>query len=342
MTTTVSEKTIEDILTADKTILAEILSVNFSDLSLVTRQKALKSGNLDLLYLHKNKLFLIELKVVDFYKDIVKQINGYHEDLKELQHHNRLIKADIRKIVMVTRARPSDLELCNRNGIKLIIYKPEEVLSKFFENFRQLAYFLNIESADYGVVRLGLLKPALLLLSKGYSTNQISGTLKKSVKTIGNRLMVARRLNLVTKFQNEYFLTDFGNSLLAQGEPKIDDKFNLQQVDLLARFVMENPFFSPVTFTIFSIVESAFVLSKSNYPVPFNKLRDYFIESVGKASTWKREKAKDTAAYIFSNYACELQFLSKVSNHFYLTPLGIHAVLLLQLNRSIKLIETQK
>ncbi|TKJ44385.1 hypothetical protein CEE36_01180 [candidate division TA06 bacterium B3_TA06] len=342
MTTSISEKTIEDILTADKTILAEILSVNFSDLSLVARQKTLESGNLDLLYLHKNELLLIELKVVDFYKEIINQINGYYEDLIELQSYNRLIKAPIKKTVMVTGAKPSDLKLCDRNGIELIVYKPEDVLSKFFDNFREMAYFLKIESADSGVVRLGLLKPTLLLLVKGGSLDQISANLKKSKKTIGNRLTVASRLNLVTKFQKQYFLTDFGSTFLAEGDSTINDRFSQEQLDLLAKFIMENPFFSSVTFTIFSMVESVFVLSKSNYPVPFHKLRDYFIESIGKSSTWKRERAKDTATYIFSNYACELQLLSKVSNHFYLTPLGIHAVLLLQLNRSIKLIESQK
>lgn len=37
----ISEKVIEDILTIDKSILAELLSVNPSDLSLVSRQKIL-------------------------------------------------------------------------------------------------------------------------------------------------------------------------------------------------------------------------------------------------------------------------------------------------------------
>ncbi|MBD3364186.1 hypothetical protein GF359_03120 [candidate division WOR-3 bacterium] len=205
-----------------------------------------------------------------------------------------------------------------------------------------MSYFLKIESADSGVVRLGLLKPTLLLLANGESLVQISTNLKRSKKTIGNRLKVASRLNLVTKFQREYFLTDFGNNFLSEGDSIINDRFSQKQLEILTKFVMENPFFSPVTFTIFSIIESVFVLSKSNYPVLFHKLRDYFIESIGKASTWKQEKAKDTATYIFSNYACELQLLAKVRNHFYLTPLGIHAILLLQLNRSIKLIESQK
>ena len=53
-------------------------------------------------------------------------------------------------------------------------------------------------------------------------------------------------------------------------------------------------------------------------------------------------RARQTATYIFSNYACELEYLVKVNNEFFLTPKGIQAILLLQLNRSIKLIESRK
>jgi hypothetical protein len=68
-------------------------------------------------------------------------------------------------------------------------------------------------------------------------------------------------------------------------------------------------------------------------------MRDFFVKSVGKESTWKTPKSRETATYIFSNYACDLQLLTKINNSFYLTPNGIQAILLLQLNRSIKLIE---
>jgi hypothetical protein len=52
----ISEKVIEDILSSDKSILAELLSINPSNLSLIARQKTLQSGKLDLLYLSENEL----------------------------------------------------------------------------------------------------------------------------------------------------------------------------------------------------------------------------------------------------------------------------------------------
>ncbi|MDM8532353.1 hypothetical protein QUF63_14355 [Anaerolineales bacterium HSG25] len=83
------------------------------------------------------------------------------------------------------------------------------------------------------------------------------------------------------------------------------------------------------------------MLAKSLYPVPREIIQDYFVKSVGKTKTWKTEKARKTASDIFSNYACELELLADINNHFYIAPKGIQAILLLQLNRSIKLIETK-
>ena len=88
MNSFISERVIEDILATDKSILSEILSLNASDLSLIARQKIVSSGKLDLLYLYKDEILLIELKIVPFYKDIITQINNYEKDLIYLQNQN--------------------------------------------------------------------------------------------------------------------------------------------------------------------------------------------------------------------------------------------------------------
>jgi len=126
------------------------------------------------------------------------------------------------------------------------------------------------------------------------------------------------------------------------GNQVIDDRLSQEQIELLSSYIKENPFASSITYTIFSIIETVFVLSKNSYPVPKELVKDYFVKSVGKTKTWCSEKSKETATYIFSNYACELNFLVKVNNDFYISPNGIQAVLLLQLYRSIKLIESRK
>ena len=338
----ISEKVIEDILSADKSILSELLAVNPAGLSQIARQKSLKSGKLDLLFLYENELILIELKANEFRREAIEQLNGYYDDLCELQKSHKLIDTAIKKVLLVIGAKPVDFELCARLDITLLVYRPDHVLSRYYENFKELSYFLKLKSGDYGVVRLGLIKPILRALSQGRSIKEICNLEKKAEKTVRNRLSVAILLGLAAKFNYQYYLTDFGNVLMETGEGEAEDRFNDTQIEVLANFVSENPFYSSITYTIYAILESAFNLAKSHYPVSFENLQDYFVKSVGKIDTWKMQKARETATYIFSNYACELGFLAKVGNNFYITPKGVRSILLLQLNRSLKLIEAQQ
>jgi hypothetical protein len=145
----VSEKVIEDIFAVDKSILSEIIELNYSDLNLLARQKIVKSGVLDLLYLWKDELILIELKAVPFYLNIIEQINGYYDDLVQLQSENKLIKACIKKYIIVTEAKENHRKLCAENDIHLVVFNPKIVLSRYYENFRELSQFLNIQSGDF-------------------------------------------------------------------------------------------------------------------------------------------------------------------------------------------------
>jgi len=206
----------------------------------------------------------------------------------------------------------------------------------------QLSYFLKIQSGDYGVFRIGLIKPTLELLSGDKNLQEICNIEKRSKKTIKNRFSIAIQLGLVTKHKKNYFLTSFGSEIIAEGDKQTGDRLSEKQAEMLANFVIKNPFYSSATYTILAFVESVFVLAKSMYPIPRKDVQGYFIKSVGKTGTWKAEKARKTASSIFSNYACELELLANVDNHFYITPKGMQAILLLQLNRSIKLIESQQ
>jgi hypothetical protein len=337
----ISEKVIEDIFCVDKSILPEILNIPYSEISLLARQKVLNSGVLDLLYMWKDELLLIELKAVPFYKDIVDQINDYYEDLVKLQSEGKLIKARIKKVILVTSASNIQIEECLENDISLIVYQPDYVLLLYYENFRELSQFLTIQSGDFGVVRLGLIHSALKSIADGKNLSQTAQILKRSVKTLKNRLSVADQLGLIGKFKSDYFLTELGEKFTNSND-SIDDRLNSVQIEILQNILIENPFFSSITYTIFSIIESVFILSKNSYPVTVEALKDYFVKSVGKSKTWNAEKSKDTATYIFSNYAIELEFLAKVNNEYFITPLGIRAVLILQLNRSLKLIGSKR
>lgn len=336
---TVSERVIEDIFVTNKHILAEILSMEYGELSLFARQKVLPSGILDLLYIWKDDLLLIELKTVPFYESVIEQIEGYYQDLHKMQMENRLIKANIIKYIIVPSASAHDIKLCNNSGIHLVIFDMKLVLTRYYESIKELTSFLNIKSGDYGVVRLGLLNSTLHYLSNGKTVSEISVVDNRSEKTIRNRLSIATQIGLITKVKNNFYLTELGAKFVELSK-NIDDRLNEQQKTLLREFISSAPFHSQITYTIFSMVESVFVLSKTSYPVPGDILSDYFVKSVGKTTTWNADKTKRTASYIFSNYTIELDLLTKVNNEFFLTPNGIRAVLLMQLHRSIKLIES--
>ena len=164
----VTEKVIEDIFTTDKSLLANVLSVNQSDLSQIARQKKFDNRRImDMLYLFQNELLLIELKAVPFYHDIISQINDYHTELVKLQSQSKLIKTKINKIILVTGASKENYASCEKENIKLIKIDLEEILTKYYENFRELSAFLNIQPSNRGVTRLYLIKSTLQLLNQG-------------------------------------------------------------------------------------------------------------------------------------------------------------------------------
>lgn len=343
MTTSVTEKIIEDILSADRSILAGVLSVNQGDLSPIARQKKFDSRRiLDLLYLYQNELLLIELKAVPFYSDIIEQINDYHNELLKLQSQSKLIKTKINKIILVTDARKEHFVACEKEEIKLIKFNIEEILFKYYQNFRELSAFLKIQPGNWGVVRLYLLKNTFALLNEGVAINEICKIENKAIKTITNRFSVASLIGLLEKNKSGYSLTKLGKEVLSKDDFTSEERFNVEQFELISEFVKDNPFYSQITFSIMSVVDTVFILSKAEYPVKYDTFQDFFVRSLGKEKTWTKPQAQLTGTYHFANYAEELGFIQKVDNHLFLTPKGIQAILIFQLNRSIKLINARK
>lgn len=338
----VTEKVIEDIFTSDKSLLANVLSVNQSDLSQIARQKKFDNRKImDLLYLFKNELLLIELKAVPFYQDIISQINDYYNELLKLQSQSKLIKTKINKIILVTDALKEHYSLCEKENIKLIKFDLEEVLTRYYQNFRELSAFLNIQPSARGVTRLYLIKSTLQLLNQGHSFNEICKIEKMSSNTIHNRLAVAKLIGLVEKNKRDYTITSLGKNVLKAEDKLSDERFNVKQFELISDFVKENPFFSQITYSIMSVVDTVFILSKAEYPVKYDTFQDFFVRSLGKDKTWVQPQAQLTGTYHFANYAEELGFIQRIKNYLFLTPKGIQAILIFQLNRAIKLINAR-
>ncbi|KKT34730.1 MAG: hypothetical protein UW24_C0022G0001, partial [Parcubacteria group bacterium GW2011_GWA2_44_12] len=83
----ISESQIEDALVANLVFLAKTLKVP-ADIKLIARQLKLKSvgERIDLLLSSGKRLCLVELKVVGFSNDWLKQIISYRDELINLQN----------------------------------------------------------------------------------------------------------------------------------------------------------------------------------------------------------------------------------------------------------------
>ncbi len=92
----ISESQVEDSLVANLSFLAKILKIP-TELKLIARQLRLKSGDerIDLLLTSGKNLCLIEIKVVPFSEDWLKQIISYRDELIRLQNTGELISGEI-------------------------------------------------------------------------------------------------------------------------------------------------------------------------------------------------------------------------------------------------------
>ncbi|MDR0637691.1 MAG: hypothetical protein LBG27_02110 [Spirochaetaceae bacterium] len=185
------------------------------------------------------------------------------------------------------------------------------------------------------------MKSTLLLLDQRKTINEICQIENKSRNTIYNRLIVACLLGILEKNKDNYIFTAFGRNLLLKDDSISSEQFSERQFIMLSDFVKENPFYSQITFSIMSVVDTIFILSKAGYPVKYDIFKDFFIRSLGKDKTWIEGRSQHTGVYHFANYAKELGFIHQIDNNIFLTPCGIQAILIFQLNRSIQLIKAR-
>ncbi len=108
---------------------------------------------------------------------------------------------------------------------------------------------------------------------------------------------------------------------------------------MIRRFILSDPFFSGVTFGILTLVSSIFELSKNTYPVPLELVAPHFISAAGLNYRWDSEKAVQHGVRMYTNYSTDLGLIGKIGSNYFVTPSGLNFVLLLNMHRSLKLIE---
>lgn len=339
----ISESQVEDALVSNLSFLQNILTLE-SELKLIARQLWIKSREqrVDLLLSGGKDLYLVELKVTKYSDEFLLQTIGYKEELIKLQNQNELVWGNIYSFLLVTEASEKEVVIAKQNNVNLIVYEPLDVLKNYYENLSAVAPFLKIKPNDYGVFSLGLFNRTLIQLSEGNTKqNEISTKLKLSKGSIHNHLKVAKEFGLVRERHKNYFLTDIGDKYVNNSQQGIFiDKLTQGQIDILKQFISKDPFYSSSVFGVYSIVESAFLLARNVYPIELNDLQKMFQIVSGKVNEWKADKSLSTATYTFINFSIDLELLGKIGKKIVITPAGFKFILMLQLHKSIEMIES--
>lgn len=339
----ISESEVEEALTANLFYLKDLLNLK-QDVKLIARQLRLRDGEqrIDLLLAHGKELCLVELKVTWFIDEFLKQITEYRKELVGLQREGKLVGGDIKSYLLVTDCTRSDEKRCASEGVKLVVYEPLEIMRNYFDSLSAIAPFLHIKPNDYGVFNIGLINRTLIEVGRGTSKkNEIASKIKLSRSSIHNHLRVAKEFGLVRERSTGYFLTDLGDKYVQNSNDGVlIDSLTDRQIELLKEFIAKDPFYSSVVFGIYSIVESAFLLSRNKYPIELDDLRRMFQTVSGKITEWKARKTISTATYTFLNYAIDLELLGKSGKMVIITPAGFRFILMLQLHKSIEMIES--
>ena len=338
----VRESQIEEILATYPDICADLIGIK-EELVLIGRQKILPSGDrLDLLFAHGSRLILVELKVVPFKEEFLIQTQGYWRELEQLQAEEQLISGEITAYLLCPHFLPKHIASCVQMGVRAIEYDPSQVLEMFFSRFNQIAAFFSLQPPDHGVWSLHLLNPILYSLENGrLSLADIRKGVGLALTTIGNYLRFAEELKLVYRETPGFVqLSGMGNNYVNSRDPNRGfDSLSEAQVKVLKDLIIKDPFSSRVVLGIYTMVEVIFNLARNVHPVPEQMVISHFRDASGKAYKWQSPTAASHGAHMYSNYATELGLIGKIGRQFYLTPQGIRFILLLQLHKSIKVVD---
>lgn len=337
----IRETQIEDVLVNAPVLTKKILNLE-DEPRLIGRQMLLPSGRLDILYTYRSNFLLIELKAIPFQRKFIRQILDYKNDLVGFQNDGKLLRGEIQPFLLCPSIRNSDKQFGRGEGVSCVDYSPEEVLKYFYQNIRPIASFVEIKPIDIGIWNLHLINKFIYELQQTASVKALHGIVGGSKKTLYNKIKFASELRLIDWEPNAdtIALSSLGKKYVGARDESYGERLSEEQVHVVKRFVVQNPYESSVILGIASVVEATFALSKNTYPVPMSQLCEYFTYHSGKIFDWQTTKAKYSATRMYSNYAVDLGLLAKTEQSVYLTPEGFKFTIQMQLHKSLKLMDT--
>jgi len=330
----IRESQIEDIFATYLDEVKNTLSIK-EDISLISRQKILPSGNkLDLLFLASNDLLLVELKAVRSEIKFCEQVIEYKQELIELQERKELPNLPIKAFLVCPYFLESHKKFCNENDVTPIQFSPYELLKNFYFKVKAITKLIDLKPSNHGLWNLNLLNRILYSISNENTIDELANKTGLSKSSVGSYLRLATELGLTIR-KPKVSLTHLGSAYATKREKSAPIEYiSDEQIEVLKEHITQNPFFSPAIFGIYSVVETIFALSKNFYPVPLKEAIKYFSYLTGKHNEWAAKAAND-AFVMYSNYGIDLGLLAKIGRVYYITPSGVRFILLLELNKSI-------
>lgn len=293
------------------------------------------------MFVSLNELFLVELKVEPFMQEFLNQLIGYRNDLIQLQNDNSLVLGNINAILLVTKFYPGDDQICLDKDVSLISYNPEVVLKTFYEQMAGVSEFLTIRPLDLGIWHIHVINRVLYLLSEYNTVDRLSQAAGIAANTAKNHLRFGEQLGLVRRHNRKYFLTDLGTAYVESRDPSLSPyQMSDNQTELIRRHIVRDPFSSNIVFGIYGLVESVFTLARNSYPVAMKDLIYYYREAVGKRFDWSTDRSAFLGVNAFSNFAVELGLIAMVGDKLMLTPAGFRFILMLQLHKGIRIVDS--
>jgi predicted transcriptional regulator len=294
-----------------------------------------------ILFVADSRIKLVELKVEKCKVEFIYQVKSYKDELIELQNANKLIVGDIDAFLVSPEISVEHKKLCDKAGIIPCEYQPQRVLEEFFARLKKLANFITLKPADHGLWQIHLLNRLLYALPEKATKKELAEEIGLSVSTVGSYFRLADDLQLIEKTNNKkYQLTDLGKKYVQSRDIKAPTEFiSEEQSQIIQDFIIKDPFVSRTVFGIYTMVETIFTLSKNTYPVSLDMVMNYFRESSGKHFEWSTKKTVFDGTKMYSNYAIELGLIGRIGDKFYITPDSVRFILLLQLHKTIKVID---
>lgn len=336
----VRESQVEDVLATHMDLAQRVLGTPEA-VSLLARQMNVPSGRLDLLYVSGQQVLVVELKVEDAAPAFVAQVAAYAADLRAIQDERRLPAGPVVAILLCPSFDEETIRMCAERDVQAVRYAPEEVLAEFFRRLKALSRFIELRPSDHGIWNIHLIHRALYQLHIApAAATEIAGRIGLAPVSVSNQLRFAAELGLTQQDGRVHRLTSLGTGYVEERNADAPpEHVSDGQATVLREAIVKNPFASPVVFGIYCLVETVFNLARNSYPVNQRLVIDNFRATTGKLFDWAADKSAYHGTHMYANYGVELGLLGRTGDALYLTPAGLRFILLLQLHRSLQLID---